>query len=942
MAVKAVAELKKELGKLVDALVEEDEGDHNLGIIDNAIRNLCALKGLKLANKDQEFVDFKNVSFHEAPQEFKCPISGTLMMDPVVLASGQTYEETFIRKWLENGNRKCPKSDEQLSHTLLIPNHSIKKMIINWHQTRETNMPAVVSLTGDDENHSSSANANKEHLIELLKKHFYSSDTKAAKELRLLTSSFPLFRSLFGEVKFAISCIFSQHLVERAYFDPCLHEDLIAITLNIATHEPNKRKIIETSSLAVKFLISSMRNENIEIKRHAVAAMSELSSLDSNKHILGKSGALGPLVEIVREGNHLMLKDALSTMNALCTLTENKERAISEGAIIAIMEKLIVVRVLVNEMLGILALLSSHHRAIDEMDECGVIFCLFGLLGKGEIISESSEELCVAIVYTMCFGDRKKLRKISEVENAYETLCRVARNGTSRARRKANGILERLNRVINAVQILFSVSINNSYKDPSANTHNAAGGENQSAKAYTFRELAMATKNFRQDLLSEGGFGRVFKGTLSPSGQVVAIRQLDRNGMQASQDFATEVSNLSLLQHPNLVKILGYCADGDQRILVYEYLPSGALMNHLFDLPVGTKPLDWSARMKIALGIAEGLEYLHEKVNPPIIYRDLKSSNILVGEANGPKLSEYGLAKLVQTGGSKMAGYGYSAPEYERQGELTLKSDVYSFGVVLLELITGRRAMDTSRPADEQNLVSWAQPIFRDPSKFPDMADPLLRKQFPVTSLNQAVGVAAMCLQDEPSARPLISDISAALGFLAMAPPEAPIPARLVPILSSRVETSKYTSFRDSSSSFSSPDTDNVKNYNKNMDKSRKHERKSSSDFDYGTNDDSDSSDDEKRTKMRESSKSKKKKSGKTSRSSSKSSSSSLSSRSSRDYSIGFSLRCDSAFPERSDSSAIVEHDEYSSSSSDDEGEMVRLNSRGSDRHGIEFEEDES
>ncbi|CAA0829580.1 Protein kinase superfamily protein [Striga hermonthica] len=498
------------------------------------------------------------------------------------------------------------------------------------------------------------------------------------------------------------------------------------------------------------------------------------------------------------------------------------------------------------------------------------------------------------------------------------------------------------------------VSINNSYKDPSTHTNNAAGGENQSAKAYTFRELAMATKNFRQDLLSEGGFGRVFKGTLSPSGQIVAIRQLDRNGMQASQDFATEVSNLSLLQHPNLVKILGYCADGDQRILVYEYLPSGALMNHLFDLPVGAKPLDWSARMKIALGIAEGLEYLHEKVNPPIIYRDLKSSNILVGEANGPKLSEYGLAKLVQTGGSKMAGYGYSAPEYERQGELTLKSDVYSFGVVLLELITGRRAMDTSRPADEQNLVSWAQPIFRDPSKFPDMADSLLRKQFPVTSLNQAVGVAAMCLQDEPSARPLISDISAALGFLAMAPPEAPIPARLVPILSSRVETLKYTSFRDSS--FSSPDTsgdDNIKNYSKNsksMDKSRKHERKSSSDFEYGTNDESDSSDDEKRTKKRESGL--KSKSKKTSRSSSNSSSSSLSSRSSRDYSIGFSLRCDSAFPERSDSSvsghdAIVERDdEYSSSSSDesgdDESEMVRLNSRGSDRHRIEFEEDES
>lgn len=110
--------------------------------------------------------------------------------------------------------------------------------------------------------------------------------------------------------------------------------------------------------------------------------------------------------------------------------------------------------------------------------------------------------------------------------------------------------------------------------------------------------------------------------------------------------------------------------------------------------------------MKIALGIAEGIEYLHEKASPPIIYRDLKSSNILLDDANNPKLSEYGLAKLVQTG-NKMAGYGYCAPEYERQGELTLKSDVYSFGVVLLELITGRKAMDTSKETGEQNLVDW-------------------------------------------------------------------------------------------------------------------------------------------------------------------------------------------------------------------------------------------
>lgn len=137
------------------------------------------------------------------------------------------------------------------------------------------------------------------------------------------------------------------------------------------------------------------------------------------------------------------------------------------------------------------------------------------------------------------------------------------------------------------------------------------------------------------------------------------------------------------------------------------------------DIPAGKKPLDWLSRMKIAARIAEGLEFLHEKANPPIIYRDLKSSNILLDESDNPRLSEYGLAKLMHSGNNShisprvMAGYGYCAPEYERHGELTLKSDVYSFGVVLLELITGRKALDTMRPMDDQNLVSWVSDIIK-------------------------------------------------------------------------------------------------------------------------------------------------------------------------------------------------------------------------------------
>lgn len=312
---------------------------------------------------------------------------------------------------------------------------------------------------------------------------------------------------------------------------------------------------------------------------------------------------------------------------------------------------------------------------------------------------------------------------------------------------------------------------NNKIRESNGQTEN----KNINAQTFTFRELASATKNFRQEtLLGEGGFGRVYKGTLPATDQVVAVKQLDRNGLQGNKEFLVEVLMLSQLHHDHLVKLVGYCADGDQRLLVYEYMPAGSVEDHLLDIKEGEKPLDWKTRMKIAFGAAQGLEYLHDTANPPVIYRDLKSSNILLCENFHPKLSDFGLAKLSPAGDNKMhmssrvmGTYGYCAPEYSRNGHLTVKSDVYSFGVVLLELITGRRAIDTTKPVDEQNLVSWAQPIFRDPKRFPDMADPLLNKQFPETGLNQAVAIAAMCLQEEPGARPLMSDVMTALSFLA-------------------------------------------------------------------------------------------------------------------------------------------------------------------------------
>lgn len=324
---------------------------------------------------------------------------------------------------------------------------------------------------------------------------------------------------------------------------------------------------------------------------------------------------------------------------------------------------------------------------------------------------------------------------------------------------------------------MASRSIKSSGKGRKGGSLRGKGGESNNqkgnvARSFTFKELALATQNFREtNLIGEGGFGSVYKGRLE-SGLIVAIKQLNLDGLQGNQEFIVEVLMLSLLHHKNLVNLIGYCTDGDQRLLVYEFMPMGSLENHLFDLEPGKKPLSWSTRLKIAAGAAHGLEYLHCEANPPVIYRDLKSSNILLDNDFNPKLSDFGLAKLGPVGENThvstrvMGTYGYCAPEYAMSGKLTLKSDIYSLGVVLLELITGRKAYDSSRKTGEQNLVVWSRPFLKDRRKFVHMVDPLLYGQFSVRSLHHAVAITAMCIQEQANFRPIISDIVVALDYL--------------------------------------------------------------------------------------------------------------------------------------------------------------------------------
>jgi len=291
-------------------------------------------------------------------------------------------------------------------------------------------------------------------------------------------------------------------------------------------------------------------------------------------------------------------------------------------------------------------------------------------------------------------------------------------------------------------------------------------------KAFSFGDLKSASKNFRSDsLIGEGGFGYVFKGwideqTLAPSkpgsGMVVAIKKLKPEGFQGHKEWLTEVDYLGQLHHQNLVKLIGYCSDGDNRLLVYEYMPKGSLENHLFRR--GADPLPWGIRLKVAIGAAKGLSFLHDAENQ-VIYRDFKASNILLDTEFNAKLSDFGLAKAGPTGDRThvstqvMGTRGYAAPEYVATGRLSVKADVYSFGVVLLELLTGRRALDKSKPVSEQNLVEWAKPYLGDKRRLYRIMDSKLGGQYPKKGAHAVAGIALQCIRNDGKNRPAMSEV---------------------------------------------------------------------------------------------------------------------------------------------------------------------------------------
>ncbi|XP_073103201.1 receptor-like serine/threonine-protein kinase ALE2 isoform X2 [Elaeis guineensis] len=289
-----------------------------------------------------------------------------------------------------------------------------------------------------------------------------------------------------------------------------------------------------------------------------------------------------------------------------------------------------------------------------------------------------------------------------------------------------------------------------------------------SVKTFSLVELEKATDEFSSKrILGEGGFGRVYHGIME-DGSEVAIKFLTREDKNGNCEFIAEVEMLSRLHHRNLVKLIGICIEGNKRCLIYELVRNGSVESHLHGADKKKGPLDWDARIKIALGAARGLAYLHEDSNPCVIHRDFKASNILLEQDYTPKVTDFGLAREASEGenhiSTRVVGtFGYVAPEYAMTGHLTVKSDVYSYGIVLLELLSGREPVYVYESQEPVSLVTWARPLLTSREGLGQLIDPSLHGNSNFSDVARVAAIASKCIRVEPSQRPFMGEVVQAL-----------------------------------------------------------------------------------------------------------------------------------------------------------------------------------
>ncbi|CAM6008500.1 unnamed protein product [Sphagnum balticum] len=278
---------------------------------------------------------------------------------------------------------------------------------------------------------------------------------------------------------------------------------------------------------------------------------------------------------------------------------------------------------------------------------------------------------------------------------------------------------------------------------------------------FSFEELEVATARFSPtNVVGRGGGSEVYRGELQ-DGRLVAIKCLTQSGPQAEEELLTDIEINTCLSHSNIVSLIGYCIDPAHLILVYDFLPQGTLDDHLHG---GEKLLGWEVRYKVAIGVCKALEYLHDEIPRPVIHMDVKASNILLSHDFQPQLSDFGLAKWAPKSSlyircnDVVGTFGYLAPEYFMYGRVNDKTDVYSFGVVLLELITGRTPIDTTRPKGQENLVIWARSLLEE-RNLEKLVDPRLGNEYNVSQMQTMISVSALCVTQSAQRRPHINQV---------------------------------------------------------------------------------------------------------------------------------------------------------------------------------------
>ncbi|XP_035549627.1 probable leucine-rich repeat receptor-like serine/threonine-protein kinase At3g14840 isoform X2 [Juglans regia] len=295
---------------------------------------------------------------------------------------------------------------------------------------------------------------------------------------------------------------------------------------------------------------------------------------------------------------------------------------------------------------------------------------------------------------------------------------------------------------------------------------------------FTLRQIKTATNNFdAANKIGEGGFGSVYKGLLS-DGTTMAIKQLSSKSKQGNREFLNEIGMISALQHPHLVKLYGCCVEGNQLLLVYEYMENNSLARALFGPEEYQLQLDWPTRHRICVGIARGLAYLHEESRLKIVHRDIKATNVLLDKNLNPKISDFGMAKLDEEDNThistRIAGtYGYMAPEYAMRGYLTDKADVYSFGVVALEIVNGKSNTSPRSKGEALHLLDWAL-VLKEKGNLLDLVDPRLGSNYMKEEVMRLINVALLCTNVSASVRPTMSSVVSMLEGDAVIPELGP------------------------------------------------------------------------------------------------------------------------------------------------------------------------